>query len=124
MGDPDWGGSPAARTAGNLDQAELARRADLSVGAVKNLETGRGPSLRTLVRVVRALGRTEWLASLAPPITVRQAGAVGQSEIRPFWLNDRHDRDGYCCQRGKDGGVAAGESRDPRRSRHLREGLA
>jgi transcriptional regulator with XRE-family HTH domain len=60
----------AARIAANFDQAELARRADISLGAVKNLEGGKGSSLKTLVRVVRALGRTEWLESLTPPITV------------------------------------------------------
>lgn len=60
----------AARIADNLDQAELARRADISLGAVKNLETGKGSSLWTLVRAVRALGRAEWLESLAPVITV------------------------------------------------------
>jgi transcriptional regulator with XRE-family HTH domain len=60
----------AARIAAHLNQLELARRADVSLGAVKNLETGKGSSLKTLVRVVRALGRTEWLESLAPSITV------------------------------------------------------
>jgi len=37
---------------------------------VRNLEVGRGSTLRTLVRVVRALGRTDWLEALAPPVTV------------------------------------------------------
>ena len=60
----------AARIADDLDQVELAKRAGVSLGALKNLETGKGSSIRTLVRVVRALGRTEWLESLAPPITV------------------------------------------------------
>jgi len=60
----------AARIAADLDQTELARLADISLGAVKNLEAGKGSSLKTLVRVVRALGRTEWLESLTPPITV------------------------------------------------------
>jgi transcriptional regulator with XRE-family HTH domain len=60
----------AARIAADLDQSELAKRADISLGAVKNLEAGKGSSLKTLVRVVRALGQTEWLESLTPPITV------------------------------------------------------
>jgi transcriptional regulator with XRE-family HTH domain len=60
----------ATRIAANLDQAALAKRADVSLGAVKNLEAGKGSTLKTLVRVVRALGRSEWLESLAPPITV------------------------------------------------------
>ncbi|MGH2719742.1 MAG: helix-turn-helix domain-containing protein [Actinomycetota bacterium] len=60
----------AARIAEGLDQAGLAVRADVSLGAVKNLESGKGSSLKTVIRVVRALGRTDWLASLAPPITI------------------------------------------------------
>jgi transcriptional regulator with XRE-family HTH domain len=50
-----------------LTQAELAERANVSLSAVKYLESGRGSSLSTLVRVTGALGRTEWLTSFAPP---------------------------------------------------------
>jgi transcriptional regulator with XRE-family HTH domain len=59
-----------ARIAAELDQRELAKLSDVSLGAVKNLENGKGSSLRTLIRVVRALGRSEWLESLSPPITI------------------------------------------------------
>src|SRR5271155_6148682 len=54
----------------NLDQAQLAKLADVSVGAVSNLERGKGSSLRTLIAVLRALGRTDWIASLAPTVGV------------------------------------------------------
>jgi len=54
----------------NLDQAQLANLADVSVGAVSNLERGKGSSLRTLIGVLRALGRTDWLESLAPVVGV------------------------------------------------------
>jgi transcriptional regulator with XRE-family HTH domain len=50
-----------------LTQAELAQRANISTSAVKYLETGRGSSLATLIRIARVFGRTEWLASFAPP---------------------------------------------------------
>jgi transcriptional regulator with XRE-family HTH domain len=59
-----------ARIASDLDQQRLSELANVSVGAVSNLERGRGSSLKTLVAVVRAVGRTDWLESLAPPITV------------------------------------------------------
>jgi transcriptional regulator with XRE-family HTH domain len=54
----------------NLDQAQLAELADVSVGAVSNLERGKGSSLRTLIGVLRALGRTDWIESLAPAVGV------------------------------------------------------
>jgi transcriptional regulator with XRE-family HTH domain len=54
----------------NLDQASLAELADVSVGAVSNLERGKGSTLRTLISILRALGRTDWLESLAPEVGV------------------------------------------------------
>jgi transcriptional regulator with XRE-family HTH domain len=50
-----------------LTQAELAQRANISLSAVKYLEKGRGSSLATLIRIARVFGRTDWLASFAPP---------------------------------------------------------
>jgi len=55
------------RVQNRLTQAELAERANISGSAIKNLEGGKGSSLTTVVRVVRALGRTDWLESLLPP---------------------------------------------------------
>lgn len=60
----------AIRIASNLDQTRLAALADVSVGALSNLERGKGSSLKTLVSVVRALDYTEWLEALAPPVTI------------------------------------------------------
>jgi transcriptional regulator with XRE-family HTH domain len=51
-----------------LTQAELAELANLSVGALKNLESGRGSTTTTLVRVVHALGQDQWLQALAPKV--------------------------------------------------------
>ncbi len=60
----------AMRIRADLEQAELATRASVSLGALKNLEGGKGSSLKTLIKVARALGRTDWLEALAPKITV------------------------------------------------------
>ena len=54
----------------NLEQVELAVKANVSVGAIKNLEGGRGSSLKTLIKVARALNRTDWLEALAPKVSV------------------------------------------------------
>lgn len=51
----------ALRLSRDIDQATLADRAAVSVSALKALEAGRGSSLRTVVRVTRALGRVDWL---------------------------------------------------------------
>lgn len=49
-----------------LDQVTLAARANISVPSLSKLENGEGSRLSTLIKVVRALGREDWLESLAP----------------------------------------------------------
>ena len=56
----------ALRTARRLTQTELAEQANVSVGAVKHLESGTGATTTTLVKVLRALGKEDWVDSLAP----------------------------------------------------------
>lgn len=56
----------ALRLRNGTTQLDLAGRANVSLAALKNLEAGRGSGLRTLIRVVRALGREEWLTQIAP----------------------------------------------------------
>jgi transcriptional regulator with XRE-family HTH domain len=54
----------------NLDQITLAQRAGISVGALKNFERGSGSTVKTLIAVLRALGREDWLATIAPIATI------------------------------------------------------
>jgi transcriptional regulator with XRE-family HTH domain len=63
-------------------QAELARHSNVSLSSVQGLERGRGSTLSTLIRVVRALGRTEWLSSLAPE----------ESKVSPIQLLRERER--------------------------------
>jgi transcriptional regulator with XRE-family HTH domain len=50
----------------DLTQEELADRADRSTLTIHNLETGKGSTLHTLIRVLRVLDRADWLEDLAP----------------------------------------------------------
>lgn len=54
----------------NLEQKTLAARAGVSVRALRNLESGAGTTVKTLLSVVRALGRESWLDTVAPVATV------------------------------------------------------
>jgi transcriptional regulator with XRE-family HTH domain len=53
------------RIEADLTQVQLANRADVGVSTVYGLEQGSG-TLISLVRVLRALDRTDWLGELAP----------------------------------------------------------
>lgn len=59
----------ALRIGAELTQVELAERANVSVGALKHLESGSGATITTLVKVLRALDAADWLATLSPPAT-------------------------------------------------------
>jgi transcriptional regulator with XRE-family HTH domain len=54
----------ALRLVRNQSQNELASQAGVALGALKRLENGSGATLRTLVSVAQALGRSEWLHEL------------------------------------------------------------
>ena len=54
----------------NIDQRELAERADVALNVVKKLEGGKGATVTSLVKVLRALGREEWLGTLAPQVSI------------------------------------------------------
>jgi len=60
----------ALRLRANLDQISLAERAGIGLTAVKNLESGKGATVKTLIKSLRALDRADWLTSLAPPVSI------------------------------------------------------
>jgi transcriptional regulator with XRE-family HTH domain len=58
------------RIAKNLDQVTTAEKAGISEKALRNLEAGRGSSIETLVRVLKALDSLDGLRLLAPKASV------------------------------------------------------
>lgn len=72
----------------NIDQKTLAERAGISVRALKNLEGGLGSSLKSLIGVLRALGREDWLKTIAPvasinPLAMSRDATPRQRASRP-----------------------------------------
>ena len=57
------------RISRRFTQRELAERANVSIGALRNLENAHGSSTSTLVRVLHALGNDDWIAQLSPVAT-------------------------------------------------------
>lgn len=60
----------AVRLLKNSSQAEVAQRAGVALGAVRALESGGGARVATLVRVLRALDRQDWLDVLQPEVSI------------------------------------------------------
>jgi transcriptional regulator with XRE-family HTH domain len=60
----------ALRLRQNINQRQLAERAGIALNAVKHLETGNGATLSSLVKVLRALNRADWLRALAPTVSI------------------------------------------------------
>lgn len=58
------------RLARAWDQSQLAGAAGVSLSSIKNLEQGKGSTLKTLAKVALALDRGEWLKSVAPAATI------------------------------------------------------
>ena len=54
----------------NIDQRQLAEQAGVALNAVKNLENGRGATLTSLMKILRSLGRADWLETLAPTVGI------------------------------------------------------
>jgi transcriptional regulator with XRE-family HTH domain len=70
------------RLSRNIGQRVLAERAGVSPRALQSLENGEGSSLSTLVRVLRALGREDWLKTIAPVATVNPMNTVRHAAPR------------------------------------------
>lgn len=66
----------------NIDQRQLAEQAGVALNAVKNLENGRGATLTSLVKVLRSLGRADWLETLAPAVTISPMQMLKTKQLR------------------------------------------
>ena len=76
----------ALRLHKNISQSELSKQAGLSLNAVRRLESGQGATVATLVRVLRSLGRQDWLKTLAPKVTVNP---IAMSKLQSVRLRAR-----------------------------------
>jgi transcriptional regulator with XRE-family HTH domain len=66
----------------NIDQRQLAERADVALNAIKHLEGGKGATVTSLIKVLRTLGREEWLATLAPQVSISPLQMLKAKPVR------------------------------------------
>jgi transcriptional regulator with XRE-family HTH domain len=72
----------AVRLRQDLDQRTLADRAGVALNVVKNLEAGKGSTVSSLIRVLRALGRVDWLDSLSPAVSISPMQMLKAKPVR------------------------------------------
>jgi transcriptional regulator with XRE-family HTH domain len=70
------------RIAKNLDQRTTAEKAGISERALRNLEAGRGSSVESLLRVLKALNSLEGIEMLAPKPSVNPIALLRRTEAR------------------------------------------
>ena len=58
------------RLSRNMEQRATADKAGISEKALRNLETGRGSTVETLLRTLKALDHLQGMEMLAPEVTV------------------------------------------------------
>lgn len=63
----------------NLDQRSTAEKAGISEKSLRNLETGRGSTVETLLRVLKALDYLQGLDMLAPETSVNPLDLLRQT---------------------------------------------
>ena len=74
----------------NITRETLCERAGISVNALRNLEGGKGATLKTLVRVLKALGRESWLDSIAPRTSINPLHLTKTNESRQRASRKKH----------------------------------
>ena len=65
----------------NLDQLTTAEKAGISEKALRNLEAGRGSTVETLLRVLKALDSLQGIDLLAPEATVNPLDLLRQPTL-------------------------------------------
>jgi hypothetical protein len=60
----------------------LAEQAGVGLTALKNLESGKGAALKTLIKILRALNRIDWLETLAPAVSISPLQMLKSKPVR------------------------------------------
>lgn len=70
------------RLAKNLDQRTTAEKAGISEKALRNLEAGRGSTVESLLRVLKALDSLEGIEMLAPKSSINPLALLRSTKVR------------------------------------------
>lgn len=77
----------------NVDQLQLAAHAGVALNVVKRIEHGTEVKVGSLIKVLRALGRAEWLSTLAPAVSISPLQMLKEKPVRQRAFRSRGTRD-------------------------------
>jgi transcriptional regulator with XRE-family HTH domain len=80
----------ALRLQKNIDRKSLCARAGVSEHALRNLEAGVGTTLKTFIRVLKALERESWLSSITPKTSINPLHLVREKPQRQRARRKKH----------------------------------
>lgn len=80
------------RLAKNLDQRTTAEKAGISERTLRNLEAGRGSSVESLLRVLKALDSLQGIEMLAPKPSINPLALLRSTKVRQRVRHSRKDR--------------------------------
>jgi transcriptional regulator with XRE-family HTH domain len=66
----------------NIDRRTLCKHAGISENALRHLEGGKGATIKTLIRVIKALDRESWLTGIAPEVSVNPLHMIREKHQR------------------------------------------
>ncbi len=80
------------RLSRNIDQRTTAGKAGISEKALRNLEAGRGSTVETLLRTLKALDSLQGIEMLAPEVTVDPLALLHSSKPQQRVRRPRRQR--------------------------------
>jgi transcriptional regulator with XRE-family HTH domain len=66
----------------NLKRKTLCQQAGVSENALRHLEGGNGTTLKTLIRIVKALDQESWFSGIAPKVSINPLHMVKHNRSR------------------------------------------
>jgi transcriptional regulator with XRE-family HTH domain len=83
----------ALRLQKNIDRRTLCARAGVSENALRNLEGGKGTTLKTLIRVMKALNREDWFSQAAPKASINPLYFIREKKQRQRARRKKYDKE-------------------------------
>lgn len=77
----------------NIDRQSLCAQAGVSENALRNLENGNGCTVKTLIKIVKALNRDAWLLQLTPTTSINPLHMVRNKNQRQRARRKNHGKE-------------------------------